>query len=605
MVKFEENEKWRKRIEKIDFALQPIVNIHTGICYGYEALLRNYEAAGFKSIDDFFDTAFEECVLHHVDICLRKKAIHKFSKIACRHSSKLFFNIDNRLLDSNDYKQGDTSLILKEFSLPHDAICFEISEKQKLKNSEDLCSILKAYREQNFKIAIDDYGTGISGLQMIYYAEPDFIKIDRFFVSNINNDSRKRLFVSTIVDLAHMLGMNSIAEGVETEAEYYTCRDLGCDLIQGYFIQKPEQSIDNLKTKYDHIELLSRLDKRVKSARDRFLINSEIEYIECLSYDTDLIDVIEKFRRKKNNTFLPVVNYNNEPIGIIREKSLKDYTYSRFGKELLLNPSYGKNLGRFMNRFPSVDIHTPIEKILEIYSQNENIEGIIIVDSMKYVGFLSAASLLKIINEKNIAKAREENPLTRLPGNTMIYEYVSNALQDLKTKYVLLYFDFDYFKPYNDKYGFRNGDRVILLFSEMLKKFAFRENRFAGHIGGDDFFMGVSGECIEDIYGDIVEISETFSRDVESFYDKESLKKGYIKSKDRNGVETKFPVITVSSVALELSDTRKSLCSTGEIGTLLADLKKKAKIAKNKICILKYPETNTNTDESINLSQAF
>ena len=71
------------------------------------------------------------------------------------------------------------------------------------------------------------------------------------------------------------------------------------------------------------------------------------------------------------------------------------------------------------------EIHTPIEKILEIYSLNENIEGIIITNNQKYLGFLSAQSLLKVLNDKNLAIARDLNPLTKLPGNTLIHEYVT------------------------------------------------------------------------------------------------------------------------------------------------------------------------------------
>lgn len=68
---------------------------------------------------------------------------------------------------------------------------------------------------------------------------------------------------------------------------------------------------------------------------------------------------------------------------------------------------------------------------------------------MRYAGFLSASSLLKIINEKNIETARDQNPLSGLPGNTVIYEYVSNAMEDLKS-FHFVYFDFDHFKAYND-----------------------------------------------------------------------------------------------------------------------------------------------------------
>lgn len=569
--------KWIDRLSKIDFAFQPIVNIHTGVCYGYEALLRNHKEAGFNSIDDFFNQAYHDQLLHNIDMKLRDKAIEKFSMLPKEQSMKLFFNLDSRILGSDDYEFGNTSKILKEYKLPNNAFCCEISEKYEFANPGDMANVLKAYRSQGFNIAMDDYGIGFSGLQMLYYAEPEFIKIDRFFIQDIENDPKKRLFVSSIVNIANPLGIIVIAEGVETESEYFVCRDLGCDLAQGYLIQHPEVDVAQLKLYYEHIHLLNKKDRR-KASKDQWLIHSEIEYIEPVRHEEEILCICEKFRQKKNNTFFPVVNSNSEPIGIIREESLKDYTYSKFGRALLQNPAFGKNLDRFVSKFPVADLHIPVEKILEIYSQYVNaIEGIIIVEDMKYKGFLSAPALLKILNEKSLSAARDQNPLSRLPGNTLIYEYLSEALQNRNDQYILIYFDFDHFKPYNDKYGFRNGDRVILYFADILKKHCNSSARFIGHIGGDDFFMGIHQEKFTDVYIEMLQLSEKFKKDVESFYDSEAIRNGFTFSADRDGKIKKFSLLSVSIVLLELPSNRQRIYITEEISKSLATLKSKAK----------------------------
>lgn len=404
------NNIWLDRISKVDFAFQPIVNVHTGVCYGYEALLRNYKEAGFETIDSFFNQAYSNKMPHNIDMALRRKAIHKFSLLSNEQPVKLFFNLDSRILESGDYEFGNTSKILHEHNLPKDTICFELSEKYEFVNPREVAKVLKTYRSQGFNIAMDDYGVGFSGFQMLYYAEPEFIKIDRFFIQDIERDTKKRLFVSNIVNIAHLLGVVVIAEGVETENEYFICRELGCDLVQGYLVQRPQTAIENLTLYYEHIHLLNRRDRR-KASKDQWLISAEMEYIEAVSQESHALAVCEKFREKKNSTFFPVVNSNQEPIGIIRENSFKDYTYSQFGRELLRNPAFGKDLSRFVTKFPVADVHIPVEKILEIYSQYSNaIEGIIIVEDMKYAGFLSAPSLLKILNEKNLsAKKRSKS----------------------------------------------------------------------------------------------------------------------------------------------------------------------------------------------------
>ncbi len=106
--------RWLHAIETIDFAFQPIVNIHTGACYGYEALLRNHMEAtttlGVEpSIGAIFDSAYLSNVLHQVDLALREKAVEKFAKIGWHRRMKLFFNLDNRVLSSSDYQTGRTS----------------------------------------------------------------------------------------------------------------------------------------------------------------------------------------------------------------------------------------------------------------------------------------------------------------------------------------------------------------------------------------------------------------------------------------------------------------------------------------------------------------
>ncbi|MBF0412962.1 MAG: GGDEF domain-containing protein [Desulfamplus sp.] len=569
--------KWLDRISKIDFAFQPIVNIHTGVCYGYEALLRNYKDAGFETIDSFFNEAYCDKMLHNIDMTLRRKAIEKFSLLVNEQPAKLFFNLDSRILESGDYEFGNTSKILEQHQLPKDTICFELSEKYEFANPREVAKVLKTYRSQGFNIAMDDYGVGFSGFQMLYYAEPEFIKIDRFFIQDIEKDTKKRLFVSNIVNIAHLLGIVVIAEGVETESEYFISRDLGCDLVQGYLIQRPQTDIGNLIFYYEHIHLLNKRDKR-KASKDQWLISAEMEHIEPIPQSNDALSVCEKFREQKNNTFFPVVNSNDEPIGIIRENSFKDYTYSKFGRELLRNPAFGKDLSRFVTKFPVADVHIPVEKILEIYSQYANaIEGIIIVEDMKYAGFLSAPALLKILNEKNLSAARDQNPLTKLPGNTRIYEYISQALQNRDDHYFLIYFDFDHFKPYNDKYGFRNGDRVILYFADILKHYAATLNRFSGHIGGDDFFMGIHNEDFGNVYAEMLQLAERFKKDVESFYDRDAISNGFTVSTDRDGKIRRFDLLSVSIVILEIPANRQRIYLTEEISKCLATLKSMAK----------------------------
>ena len=582
---------WIERVGLVDFAFQPIVNIHTGVCYGYEALLRQYESAGFRSIQECFDQAFAQNVLHQVDLALRRKAIEKFSKLGWKMEVKLFYNLDNRILVSKDYRTGNTAKLLDEFCFAKDSLCFEISERHELqhelKNELNAYNALSAYHAQGFKIAIDDFGTGFSGLQVFYHTEPDIVKIDRFFIRDIPTDSKKAVFASSIVSLAHQMGSLVVAEGVETKEEFYVCREIGCDLVQGYLVQKPECRLNLLRKSYEHVYLLTRSDRRIKNQDDRHMISQELQYIEPIYYDRHIFEIYERFSKDKEAAFFPIINYSKEPIGVIREYALKDYAYSRFGRELLQNPAFGKDISRFICKCPIADLHTSVEKILSIYAQNEHLDGILIVDNLKYVGFLSAKSLLKLLNEKNLTIARDQNPLTQLPGNTLIHKYVSEALQDAESSYQLFYFDFDNFKPYNDTYGFRHGDRMIILFAEMLKKMCCASNRFAGHIGGDDFFMGVRDEEPQEALLGVCQLQRQFKYEAESFYDPQAIDKGCIQAKGRDHQMKCFPLMTVSMVMIELPAQRSAIFTTDKIGNLIAEYKTYAKESESKYMVVR------------------
>jgi diguanylate cyclase (GGDEF)-like protein len=228
------------------------------------------------------------------------------------------------------------------------------------------------------------------------------------------------------------------------------------------------------------------------------------------------------------------------------------------------------------------DIHLPVEKLLETYSIKGDAEGLIIVDNMQYVGLLNAQSLLRILNEKRVMDDRDQNPLSKMPGNTMIYRYVSKALEDASADHHLIYFDFDNFKAYNDTYGFRHGDRVILLFAGMLQAYSQSPGRFAGHIGGDDFFLGLRNAPLNQVEADMQDLVARFNRDVVSFYDAKDIENGYITAIGRDLSEARFPIITISTVILELPAAKSPGWSPDGITRRIAALKKDAKRSKSR-----------------------
>ncbi len=560
----------------VDFAFQPIVDIHNGSVFGYEALLRGYEKLGMGSPFDVLDRAAELSILHRFDMMMRVRVIDKYVTLPRTHRTKLFYNLDNRIIASPDYFPGATKTLLQQANLPQSILCLEISERHEvsMKQAE---SNLALYRNEDYSTAIDDFGAGYSGLKLLQEHHPDFIKVDRSFISGIEKDKKCKLMISTIVELAHVLGIFVIAEGVENEAELMVCKEIGCDLVQGFFVERPQLDVSIFRNAYPEIAKAGRR-KTKEQDEDTQFIYEQIEYRPPLRITDDMDTVFEAFRRNKEMTFFPVVDESGSPMGVVREYTLKEYAYSPFGKDLIANRGTGLNLRKFISPCPVADIQTGTRSILESYSLSENPDGIILVKDFTYLGFLSAGSLLRVINEINLAQARDSSPLTKLPGNASISNFVNEANADHEEDRTLVYMDLDNFKAFNDAYGFRQGDRAILLFAELMRKFFPQDDTFLGHVGGDDFFLGVTGTPMSGTMQSVCRLLETFSHDVESFYDAQAREQGFLMGKDRHGEMRKFPLMSCSAALIHLPAGRPENIPTFEaLDMAIARLKKEAK----------------------------
>ena len=561
-------------LKKVDFALQPIVEINSGALYAVEALFRGYQELGFRSIDSFFDHHYLQRDLYRVDLALRKKALKKFKKIPEYKKYKLFYNIDNRIFLMHDFNAGNTTALLHSLGLRRENICFEISEKHRISEDSGLEVLLAHYAKEHIQVAIDDFGQGYAGYKLLYDILPNFIKIDRFFLQGIKEDYKKRTIVRSIVQLAAQFGIRTIAEGIETEEEFLTSKELGCQYAQGYFIQRPTLDVKDILPHYEHIAHISRKDRRKQSK-----IEPYIKKIPTLYYQDRIERAIAILKEQKARD-IAVLNSLDEPIGIIDIERLSPYLYSPYGFSLLKNEeSKLSKMDSFLQPIPSVDLHAKSEDILTLYASMQQNSGILVTKESKYYGYLTPEALLKLIHQERLLLAQDQNPLTHLPGNRLIDAKIQNLLEE-KKEFVLCYFDFNNFKAYNDHYGFRQGDRVIWLFAQILRKRL--ADIFLGHIGGDDFIC-IAQEEFDTIFQRVRKAIEEFECDVLSFYSQEDRQRGYIEAFDRDGVKKRFDFLQVSCAFLSIVAFSKER-SLNSINALMAKMKKTSKSAEPPIC---------------------
>lgn len=472
---------------------------------------------------------------------------------------------------------GDTLELCHELQLLPKRLYFALADGTD-RLGTDLESMFAAHRKHGFRLGLDDFSRGHSALRHITMLEPDIIMVERMLPGPIYSDQRRKALLSAVVDLGHLMGAQVVFDGVQDEIEFLACRECVMDYVAGPWIGT---NVDPEATEQSaaYIRDLSVKDRR-RRGNDKNLIQENILLLPPIRIDARMEDLFEAFRRDKDRNLFPLVDEIGRPLGIVLERDLKEYTYSRYGRELIQNRSIGLAPKQFIREVPTAEVSFPAEKILRIFTLGSSTEGMVMTERGQYVGYLDPTALLRIINDKNIAIARDQNPLTRLPGNHAIDAECLDLLnQQAETRH-LAYFDFDHFKPFNDLYGFRQGDRAIQIFADLLRQhFA---NDFIGHIGGDDFFAS-NRNCADHEFEDrVLRLIEDFRHDVLPLYSEEAREKGGIEGVDRDGNKRFFPCLGCS-VAIVHLPRHQSDHSMDRIANILADLKKKAKVAPNHI----------------------
>lgn len=183
-------------------------------------------------------------------------------------------------------------------------------------------------------------------------------------------------------------------------------------------------------------------------------------------------------------------------------------------------------------------------------------------------------NMMTIALKKMKEKAENANPLTKLPGNTMIREEVESRIK-ANEKFVAIHVDLDNFKAYNDHYGIAKGDEIIKFTASVLHnavKTKGSAGDFIGHEGGDDFFMITRPEKAEAVANEII---TEFDSKVRGFYTKEDLQAGYILEKSRRGDMVKFPIMTISLAGV--TNQYRAISSYGELTNIAVAVKSKVK----------------------------
>lgn len=214
-------------------AFQPIIQYSSKTIFGYEALVRGlHNESAFSVISQV-----NEDNRYRFDQLCRVKAIALAAKLNINQMVSINF------LPNAVYRPErcirTTLEAAKEYGFPITQIMFEFTEVEKVKDNQHIKNIVEYYKSLGFKTAIDDFGSGYSGLNLLADFQTDIAKLDMELIRNIDKDPVRQIVVKNTVAMFRELNITPLAEGIETKGEMCFLRDIGIDLMQGYYFAKP------------------------------------------------------------------------------------------------------------------------------------------------------------------------------------------------------------------------------------------------------------------------------------------------------------------------------------------------------------------------------
>ncbi|MDP3305166.1 MAG: GGDEF domain-containing protein [Erysipelotrichaceae bacterium] len=557
------------QMQAISTVFQPIVSLETGVVFGYEALSRS-TSSNKLNIEDLFKTALQEDRLWELEKLCRTKALQNAA--LQRISSVLFINVDVNIIHDLKFQSGFTVERLKEYGISPENVIIELTEKSAIQDINGFITSVKHYKRQGFKIAIDDFGSGYSGLNRVCELSPEFLKIDMNLIRNINTDPIKCSAVSSTVEFCRQAGIRVIAEGIESLEELKTVIRLGVEFGQGYFISRPHSEFKDIpKDCRDTImENYSRTCIHHRLYSSNRVVDLGISS-PTASMNSSALDLFEKMKHDSELSEFFVVDENGTVRGIIP----RYHVFERFGGQ------YGYVLSQRMHAedimltdFLVVEEHLPVEKVSDL-AMNRNLnrvyESIAISSNGKYLNSVTVRDLLLASINLQLQKATDANPLTNLPGNHEIQRMIETIFSQ-NVPWSIIYIDLDNFKAYNDAYGFSKGDAMLKALADVMRRCAGKKD-FLGHIGGDDFVI-ISPD--HEVLHICQHITNEFHRDIEQLYSTHDWRQGVFVSKNRSGFPQSFIIASLSIAVVTNRDHQPK--TIDELSSLIANTKKQCKM---------------------------
>ena len=270
-----------------------------------------------------------------------------------------------------------------------------------------------------------------------------------------------------------------------------------------------------------------------------FMLRGLPKYVK--KFDTQYIALEKKIKTKNKNT--------KQILHSLQNYSISFHEFVDLFLKVGLKNTGGLNVeikelrNEFEINYNSFNIKLK-EKIQSTQDMNSILILVIIVSLILLIFMI-------VLFRKEVFHAQERNPLSGLNGNNRIIDQL-RIISTYNKDRLIIYFDFDYFKPFNDKFGFKVGDTAILEFVEILKDLFGQKGHFLGHIGGDDFVVIITDANFDKTVNKINKLNTRFEQFTKTFYSTKEVEQGFMKIEDRFGVVRELPLLSCSAAIIQV-----------------------------------------------------
>ncbi|WP_224369295.1 bifunctional diguanylate cyclase/phosphodiesterase [Hyalangium versicolor] len=563
---------WAGDEPRITSVFQPIVDLMTGEAIGYEVLSRG--VGPIQAPHVLFTKARVEGVTWELERACWTAAVRRIALLPLEERRvPFFFNVGPDVLSDPRFGDGSTLELLAQYGMSPRQIVLEITETSTFASVDQLQQLMRQYMGHGFRIALDDFGAGHSGLVTLVHSAPHYIKLDQALVRDIHQHSYRQHLVKSLVDFASSVDSTLIAEGVETWEELNVLLRLGVRHAQGFLVARPASDPPQPSREFDLRRREAIRAHHFQKDEDDETVGGIVIRRLCVDAEMTTEELDRLFRRTPELDHVVIVG-EEKPRALVTRQHFYAKTAGPFGYPLLQKkPAELTSSERPLMVEDTMAI-TALAKVAMERAPESLYDPVVVTDAQgRFLGTVTMKQLIGRATELEVRAATGANPLTQLPGNRMIERWIRQVLQG--PGFTVIYGDLDHFKEYNDRYGFLLGDKLIRLTARVLSEslHLFPRGSHLGHVGGDDFVL-VCPDAVDPSALEV--ICQRFDEEKSALFDATDLERGWFEATDRKGTCVEVPPVTLSLAVL---DSRKLGGSVhpASLSSMAASLKKKVK----------------------------